>query len=103
MIKVVAIAVAVVVLAVGGFAAGSNYKQGQWDAAKVAEAEGQTKALEAAAKEIAKIEVTQQTIVQKVRRETIEKPVYRDCVVPAAGIGLLNEAIDGKAQSASAD
>jgi len=88
---------------IGGCVQGQDQKQGEWDAAKVAEADGQAKALEAAAKEIAKIEVTQQTIVQKVRRETIEKPVYRDCLVPSSGVGLLNQAIDGQAEPTGAD
>lgn len=59
-------------------------------------------AQEAAAEAIAKIEIKQQTIVQKVQHEVQTKPVYRDCVVPADGVRLLNNAISGKAQDGPA-
>lgn len=51
-----------------------------------------------AAEAISKIEIKQQTIVQKVQHEIQTKPVYRDCVVPADGVRLLNDAINGKAE-----
>lgn len=57
---------------------------------------------EAAAEAISKIEIKQQTIVQKVQHEVQTKPVYRDCVVPADGVRLLNDAISGKAEAGPA-
>lgn len=55
-----------------------------------------------AAEAISKIEIKQQTIVQKVQHEIQTKPVYRDCVVPADGVRLLNDAINGKAEGGPA-
>lgn len=79
----------------GGYRLGSSVKQGEWDASIVASREAQDKALKAAAAEIAKIDVKQQTIVQKVQHEVQTKEIYRDCVVPASGVGMLNDAING--------
>ena len=75
---------------------GLNVKQGEWDAAVNAESEAKDKALQAAAQAIAQINVTQQTIVQKVQHEIQTKTVYRDCIVPADGRGLLNAAISSR-------
>lgn len=55
-------------------------------------------AMEGTAHAIAKIEIKQQTIVQKVQHEVQTNTVYRDCVVPADGVRLLNDAIAGKAE-----
>lgn len=54
------------------------------------------------AEAISKIEIKQQTIVQKVQHEVQTKTVYRDCVVPADGVRLLNDAIAGKAPAGPA-
>jgi len=75
---------------------GMNVKQGEWDAAVKAESQAKSEALQAAAKAIAQIQVTQQTIVQKVQHEVQTKTVYRDCIVPADGRGLLNAAIGSR-------
>lgn len=84
----------------GVFGIGCRYglsaKQGEWDAAVKAESEAKDKALQAAAQAIAQIEVRQQTIVQKVQHEVQTKTVYRDCIVPADGRGLLNAAIESR-------
>lgn len=80
---------------------GLNAKQGEWDAAVKAESEAKDKALQAAAQAIAQIEVRQQTIVQKVQHEVQTKTVYRDCIVPADGRGLLNAAISARDKPAS--
>lgn len=50
-------------------------------------------AQEAAANEIAKIQIRHTTIQQKVQRETIEKPVYRDCRHSPGGLQLANQAL----------
>lgn len=59
-------------------------------------------AQQGAAQAIATIEIKQQTIVQKVQHEVQTNTVYRDCVVPADGVRLLNDAISGKAQGGPA-
>lgn len=86
---------AVVLAGAAGFGLGSRLKQGEWDTAALAGKDAQAAALQAAAAEIAKIDIKQQTIVQKVQHEITEKTVYRDCRVPGDGIRLLNDAIGG--------
>jgi ribosomal protein S5 len=78
-----------------GYRHGVKVTQGEWDASVIAGREAQDKALRAAAESIAKITVTQQTIVQKVQHEVKTQTVYRDCIIPADGRGLLNAAIAG--------
>ena len=80
----------------GGFV-GNRLKQAEWDRSIIATKEAQDKALDAAAKAIAQIDVKQQTIVQRVTHETVEKPVYRDCVNDPGVMRDINAAI----QSAS--
>jgi hypothetical protein len=55
--------------------------------------EAQQKALEATAKELAKLDVKYVTIRQEVVREVLEKPVYRDCVHTPDGLQLVNAAL----------
>ena len=78
-------------------------KQAEWDRSIIAAKEAQDKALDAAAKAVAQLNITQQTIVQKVQHEVQTKTVYRDCVVPDDGSRLLNAAISNKDQPASGD
>ena len=80
----------------GGFV-GNRLKQAEWDRSVIATKEAQDKELDAAAKAIAQIDVKQQTIVQRVMHETVEKPVYRDCVNDPGVMRDINAAI----QSAS--
>lgn len=76
----------------GGFV-GNRLKQAEWDRSIIATRESQDKALDAAAKAIAQIDVKQQTIVQRVTHETVEKPVYRDCVNDPGVMRDINAAI----------
>ena len=86
----------------GGFV-GNRLKQAEWDRSIIATKEAQDKALDAAAKAVAQLNITQQTIVQKVQHEVQTKTVYRDCVVPDDGSRLLNAAISNQDQPASGD
>jgi hypothetical protein len=52
-------------------------------------------AQQAAAEEIAKIEVKHVTVRQRLETEIREKPVYRDCVADQRVLDLTNEAITG--------
>ena len=92
--------VAILILIAAVFGAGVRYgtrsKQAEWDAATLSSKDAQDKALQAAASAIAQIDVKQQTIVQKVQHEVQTKTVYRDCIVPADGRGLLNAAIESR-------
>lgn len=86
----------------GGFV-GNRIKQAEWDRSIIATKEAQDKALDAAAKAVAQINITQQTIVQKVQHEVQTKTVYRDCVVPDDGSRLLNAAISNQEQLTGGD
>lgn len=46
---------------------------------------------------IQNIRVENRTIYQRTQREITEKPVYRDCVLPADGVHLINAARAGSA------
>lgn len=96
---IAALVAAIVILGVG-FKIGLKIKQGEWDAATLSGKEAQEKALQAAAKAIAQIEVKQQTIVQKVQHEVQTKTVYRDCIVPTDGVRLLNDAVESRGKPA---
>lgn len=95
-----ALAIAVVVLAVlglvawSGFETGKTFKQGEWDAAVVAEKKGKEAALQAAADAIAKIEVKSETIVQPLRTEIRTNTVYADCRHTPSGLRYLNDLIE---------
>lgn len=60
------------------------------------------KGREAAAEEIAKIKIVNRTVNQKVIHETT-KEIYNDptCRIPASGVQLANEAIEGRLSSNS--
>ena len=76
-----------------GFRLGIKAKQAEWDAAKVATQEATDKALTAVAQAIATRDVKHTTITQKVIRETVEKPVYRDCLHDADSLRDINAAL----------
>ena len=99
--EILAIILALCVVAGAGGFVGNRLKQAEWDRSIIATKEAQDKALDAAAKAVAQINVTQQTIVQKVQHEVQTKTVYRDCIVPADGRGLLNAAISSRGESSS--
>ena len=61
--------------------------------------EAQDKALQAAAAEIAKLDVTNRTIHAKTEVITREVPVYRDCRHDPAGMRGVNEALAAPGQS----
>lgn len=88
------IILAVVLLAagaVGGWKACSDHR----DALELAEAQGKAAALDATAREIAKIEVRNTTVKQTVETQIKEIPVYRDCKNTPEVLGTINEALKG--------
>ena len=99
--EILAIILALCLVAGAGGFVGNRLKQAEWDRSIIATKEAQDKALDAAAKAVAQINITQQTIVQKVQHEVQTKTVYRDCVVPDDGSRLLNAAISNQDQPAS--
>lgn len=57
-------------------------------------------AQQAAAEEIARIQVVNKTIYQRATREVLEKPVYRDCLHGPDGLRAINEALTAGAEPA---
>ncbi len=76
-----------------GFRLGIKVKQAEWDAAKVATQEATDKALTAVAQAIATRDVKHTTITQKVIRETVEVPVYRECSHAPSVFNDINAAL----------
>lgn len=60
-------------------------------------------AAQAAADAVSKLRVEQRVIQQRVERETIERPVYRDCEHTDDGLRLVNAALAGESVGADAD
>lgn len=55
---------------------------------------------QAAAEQIAKIEIVNKTVYARATREVVEKPVYRDCVHSGDGLRAINEALTGRPEPA---
>lgn len=88
----------------GGYRHGVSVTEARHDAARLAEVEGHRYALTATAKAIAAMTPAQAKITERVTHEVKTNTVYRDCVLPAAGVGLLNDAINGTiVESAGSD
>lgn len=79
----------------GGVATGKSWQEGQAAKEEVLIQKAAEAAQLAAAEEISKIEVRNVTIKQKIERETLEVPVYRDCSHTDAGLRVVNEALSG--------
>lgn len=90
---------AALISAAAGFWGGWTIKQGEWDAATVASQTERGEDLKAAAEAIAAREVRHATITQRVIRETVEKPVYRDCVHDADSLRDINAALSQSADA----
>lgn len=58
-------------------------------------------AQQAAAEEIARIQIVNKTVYQRAVHEIVEKPVYRDCHHSDDGLRSVNEALSNGAQPAS--
>jgi len=93
--RLIAAIVAAVVLLGAGYRMGVKIKQGEWDASTVADAKGREESMQTAAKAIAAMIPTQAKTTERVTHEVKTNTVYRDCVVPAAGLRLLNDSITG--------
>lgn len=88
----------------GGYRHGVSVTKARHDAARLAEIDGHHAALTATAKAIAAMTPAQAKITERVTHEVKTNTVYRDCVLPAAGVGLLNDAINGTiVESAGSD
>jgi len=84
----------------GGYVKGRSDANSNCSEARTLILEASQKAQEAAAREIAKIEIRHTTIRQKVQREITERPVYRNCNHGPDGLRLVNQALTGRADGA---
>lgn len=93
--RIIAAIVVLIVAAGVGFRLGIDHMKAKAMDEETVRARTIEAAQQGAAAAISKIEVKQQTIVQKVQHEVQTKTVYRDCVVPTDGVRMLNDAITG--------
>lgn len=80
----------------GGFGMGVKYEKGVVAANEVERKQGWSDALEATAKELAKIQVVQRTINRQVEVQTKEVPVYRECQNTPDVVKTINAAARGE-------
>jgi hypothetical protein len=74
---------------------GRALEAGEQDRATAAVVAAQAAMVQVAAESIAKIEVRNVHTTQKLEKETVEVPVYRDCRHSPDALGLLNDALSG--------
>jgi hypothetical protein len=79
----------------GGYRIGSDVKQGEWDASKLADSEAREESMQTAAQAIARMIPKQAKTTERVTHEVKTNTVYRECVIPDSGRRLLNDAISG--------
>lgn len=102
--RITAAVLALVLMFGLGIKAGITIESDKRDAARLADVEGQRQALTATAKAIAAMTPAQAKITERVTHEVKTNTVYRDCVLPDAGVGMLNDAINGAiVESAGSD
>lgn len=89
------------IIATTSFGAGWRVNGWKHDSEYAARMEGGRIALEITAKEIAKIDITQKTIIQKVQTNVIEKPIYRECKHDPDTLRLLNDSLTNGKQAPS--
>lgn len=78
-----------------GYGKGKDAKQGEWDASTVADSKAREESMQTAARAIAAMIPLQAKTTERVTHEVETNTVYRDCVVPASGLRLLNDSITG--------
>ena len=74
---------------------GKDLKQGEFDATEKAATKARAELVDATANKLAAMVPKQDAITERVTREIKTNTVYRDCVVPASGVRMLNDAIRG--------
>lgn len=91
--------VIILLLAVGLFAAGGSIgwkaAQNSRDAQELAEGKAKAESLQAAAAEIAKIDVRNVTIRKQGETIVREKVIYQECKNTPEMMGVLNQALSG--------
>ena len=92
--RIAAFLLACLICAGVGCRLGLTIKQGEWDASVRGQLEAQTTTAQVIAARLADMTTAQAKTTERVIHE-VEKPVYRDCVLPDDGRRLLNDAING--------
>ena len=92
---IIACLVAVMAAGAGGFKLGKDYEVASQAREDQHIAEAVDAANAASAQAIAGLKIVNKTIQNEVRREVETNTVYRDCVVPANGVQLANQALAG--------
>lgn len=83
---------------------GKDLKQGQIDADAKTAQKAREELVDATANKLAAMAPTQAAITERVIREVKTNTIYSDCVLPDAGVRLLNNSITGsKPEPASGD
>lgn len=75
---------------------GKDIKQAEWDRASLDQAKQQAEEQEQTAKELARLEAQAQIVRERVIRETVERPVYRDCAHSDSVLNDINAALAGQ-------
>ena len=98
------LAVLLMVLGAGitGLRYGAQYEKGKHAQEAVLIQEAANAAQRAAAEEIAKIKIVHQTNQTRLEREIVKVPDFSQCHTGADALGVLNDALTGKAGTKSA-
>lgn len=78
---------------------GKDMKQAEWDRASLDQAKQRAEEQEQTAKELARLEAQAQIVRERVIRETVERPVYRECAHSERVLNDINAAITGQSAS----
>ena len=75
---------------------GKDIKQAEWDRASLDQAKQQAEEQEQTAKKLARLEAQAQIVRERVIRETVERPVYRECAHSDSVLNDINAALAGQ-------
>jgi len=92
---IIACLLAVIGAGAGGFKLGADHEQASQAREDQHIAQAVDAANAASAQAIASLKIVNKTIQNEVRREVETNTIYRDCVVPAGGVQLANQALAG--------
>lgn len=92
---IIAVLLAFAGVGAGGFKLGKDYEYASQAREDQHIAEAVDAANAASAQAIAGLKIVNKTIQNEVRREVETNTIYRDCVIPANGVQLANQALAG--------
>jgi len=92
---IIVVLIAFASVGAGGFKLGSDHEVASQSRADKRADEAEKRMQDAAAQAIASLKIVNKTIRNEVHREVETNTIYRDCVVPANGVQLANQALAG--------